>query len=216
MVQQDKQSTLPDTNISVKSIPPTIGAPSLSSDAITVSPLDNIHTINADNNRTIIPGSTSTNSAPPDTVLQNTNPAQPYTVLHDIQVPTPLEGPNNPIHDDSQSTTASLQNKNGYIHSSFLTRTSFPSHSISCYENLSSFSSHTSFEEKYVKNGFLKGDRCKARSTSATQVRPFLKTSTSFHTGLGEMFQKRSSLRNNISLSYFTSTFNIFMNKPNT
>lgn len=231
MAKQDKQSTLQVTDNNAGSIPQSVATPSIPADAVSVpvangtidtAPLDNFKTINVDNNRTILPeiGTSGAITSPAEnnaaeTVPQNSNPTQPYTVLNDTQACTPLEGPNYPIHNENQNTTPSPQNKNGYIHSS-LTRTSYPSHSISCYENLSSLSSNTSFEEKYVKNGFRKDDRCKTRTTGTTQIRPFLKTSTSFHTGLGETFQKRSSLRNNISLSYFTSTFNIFMNKTNT
>ncbi|KAI4456614.1 tetratricopeptide repeat protein 39 family member [Holotrichia oblita] len=228
MAQQD--STSPETDISVGAIPKTVGVSSLPSDTTTApvtstiidtAPLDNTESITVDNSTPVTSdiGTSgafriATNNSTPDTVLQNTNSPQPCTVLHDTQASTPLEGPNNPILNENQTTTPSPQNKNGYIHSSLLP--SFPSHSISCYENLSSLSSHTSFKEKSVKNGFLKDDRCKTRSTGATQLRPFLKTSTSFHTALSDTFQRRPSLRNNISLSYFTSTFNIFMNKPNT
>ncbi|KAK9736506.1 Iml2/Tetratricopeptide repeat protein 39 [Popillia japonica] len=129
MAKQDKQSTLQVTDNNAGSIPQSVATPSIPADAVSVpvangtidtAPLDNFKTINVDNNRTILPeiGTSGAITSPAEnnaaeTVLQNSNPTQPYTVLNDTQACTPLEGPNYPIHNENQNTTPSPQNKNG-------------------------------------------------------------------------------------------------------
>ncbi|GJQ72424.1 hypothetical protein Trydic_g3502 [Trypoxylus dichotomus] len=159
------------------------------------------------NNESNLANTAAVNSSPSTGFISSENTAARSHVL---------EGSTDIPVEQNEKTTSPSQIQNGYILSPFLNKPLFPPHSISCHENLCSAQKNTSVGDKPLKNGFVKEDKGRKLGTAATAIRPFLKKSTSLHSALDETFESRSSLTTNFSLSYFTSTFNIFISKANT